>query len=360
MNFEFNDEQKMLRRSARALLKDHCSLVRVREVMDRGDGFDADLWSKIVENGWPAVAIPEAYGGGGYGYLELVMLAEELGRSIAPVPFAPTIYMAAEAIKQAGSSEQKSEWLPGIAAGEIVVAWAGTGVGDCRVSGGTLSGTAHSVVDGMVVDAFAVVCEIDGEPAIAMLRADSPGVRRTSARGIDRTRTVANIEFGDAPAVVLEKRGQAVLDDVINSAAAILAFEQLGGAEAAMRMATSYAQERYAFGQPIGGFQAIKHKIVDMFVKVELARSNCYYAAWALENKAPDLPLAAACARVSATDAFEFASRENMQVHGGIGFTWEADPHLFFKRSKMLALQLRGIGTWRERVMAELDRKAVA
>lgn len=363
MNFDFDNEQKLLRKSAADLLKDHSSLAKVRAVMEAGQPMDQALWQQISAQGWPAASIPEAYGGSGYGYLELVMLAQELGRAIAPVPFSSTIYLVAEAIKLGGDEALKKHWLPKIAAGEVIGAWADAEVGgklSARFANGKLSGCKVPVHDGQAAH-IAVVLAVDQaeQPTLVLVDLAANGVKREKVKGIDLTRSQSRFTFDNAPATPLAG-GQTLYDRVLDHAAVLLAFEQMAGAEATMHMAQNYAKERFAFGQAIGGFQAIKHKIVDMFVAVELAKSNCYYAAWALAEQSPDLPLAAAVARVSATEAFENAARENLQVHGGIGFTWEADPHILFRRSKSLALQLGGISRWRERVMAGLDKRQAA
>jgi acyl-CoA dehydrogenase len=363
MNFDFSDEQKELRRSAAAMLREHASFTRVRKAMDAGEGIDRALWGRMAEQGWQATAIPEAYGGSGFGYLELVQLAYEIGYAVAPVPFSSSVYLCTEAILLAGSEDQKRTYLPKLASGEVIGTLAiaeGPGVPrlerlECSVHGGSLSGTKTPVTDAPVAD-LAVVVAKDATLTLVDLR--QTGVACAKLESMDGTRSHGRLDFEGAPAEVLGAPGQAasILDALYDRAAVLVAFEQIGGATRAMEMARDYAKTRYAFGRPIGSFQAIKHRIVDMLVNNEIAVSDCYYAAWALEN-ATNLPIAAATARIAATDAFEFAARENIQVHGGIGFTWECDAHLLFKRSKLLALSLGSASEWRDEL---IDRIAGA
>lgn len=364
MNFDFSDDQKLLRKTAAAMLKEHASFARVRKAMDAGDGIDRALWKLMAEQGWQATAVPEAYGGSGFGYLELVQLAYEIGYSVAPVPFSSSVYLCTEAILLAGSDEQKKKYLPKLASGESIGALAvAEGAGQarieslaCTLEGEKLRGTKTPVTDGMVADVAVVVVK-DGSLALVDLR--GAGVTRTKLTSMDGTRSHATLTFDGASAERLGKQGEAarILDELYDRAAVLMAFEQIGGAARAMEMARDYANTRYAFGRLIGSFQAIKHRIVDMFVNNEGAVSNSYHAAWALEN-GTDLPVAAATARVAATEAFEFASRENIQVHGGIGFTWECDAHLLFKRSKLLALALGSATEWRDKLVNRLSGAA--
>ncbi|MEW6776021.1 MAG: acyl-CoA dehydrogenase family protein [Bdellovibrionota bacterium] len=369
MNFDFSQDQKLLQKSAQTLLKEQSSLAQVRKVMEAGEPYDRALWKHIAEAGWLGSTIPEQYGGNGFGSLELVLLAEELGASLACVPFSSSVYFAIEALLLAGSEEQKKKYLPDLASGKTIGCFAmAEGLGSpspgalkATVTEGKLTGAKTPVVDGEIAHLAVVVAQGAKGSALFLVGLEGPGVKRKRLESMDLTRPQAAVAFDAAPAELLgsEKDGPALIAELLNRAAVPLAFEQLGGAVRCQKMALEYAKSRYAFGRPIGSFQAIKHKIVDMLVISDLARSNCYYAAWALENKT-DLPIAAATARIAATEAFEFCSRENIQTHGGIGFTWEADPHLFFKRSKLLALWLGSPPLWRERLLAALEQKYVA
>ncbi len=361
MNFDFSGDQKLLQKTAAAFLKDRASFERVRKVMETGEGIDRDLWKQMAAQGWQATAIPEAYGGQGFGYLELVLLAQEIGYCVAPVPFSSSVYLCTEAILQAGSEAQKKKYLPGLASGETIGTFSvaeGAGAPKlgklaCGFSGGKLSGTKTPVTDAPNAD-LAVIAVKGGSLVIADLK--QSGVTCTKLQSMDQTRSQGTLAFKNASAELLGKEGDAagLIERIYDRAAVLMAFEQIGGARRCMEMARDYAKTRYAFGRPIGSFQAIKHKVVDMLVNNEVAVSNAFYAAWALENN-QNLPVAAATARVAATDAYEFASRENIQVHGGIGFTWECDAHLLLKRSKLLALALGSAGEWRDKLIERLS-----
>lgn len=362
MNFDYSDEQKMLKDEARKFLSSRCDSTVVRRVLDHDDrSHDAELWRGVAEQGWLGAAIPEAHGGLGLGHVELCALAEELGRACAPIPFASTVYFVAEALMLFGSDAQQAKWLPRIAAGEAIGAFATSeGPGPVtprslatRVADGRLTGTKLPVTDGDIADLL-VVLTTDG----LYLVERGEGVATEVVKTFDPTRSAARVTFTNAPAERLANEdGLAAMQAVLDRAAVLLAFEQLGGADRALEMAKAYALDRYAFGRQIGGYQAIKHKLADMYVKNELARSNAYYAAWALNSGAAELPVAAAAARVSASDAYWFASKENIQTHGGIGYTWEADPQLYYRRSRQLALVAGAPALWRERLVHELERR---
>jgi alkylation response protein AidB-like acyl-CoA dehydrogenase len=366
MNFDFSDDLKQLRDQARRFLTEQCPPAVVRRCLDGHDRYPASLWQEIAAMGWIGAAIPEAYGGAGLGHEGLCVLAEEIGRVVAPIPFASTAYLAAEAILTAGSPAQRAEYLPKLADGSLIGCLAlseGAGNPDpaaiqARVAGSRLSGSKWPVTDGGIADIAIVVARDDTGQAglfIAHL-ADMP---RRDLRTLDPTRNHARIDFEAAPVERLSGGWDAV-QRVLDRAAVLVAFEQVGGAEACLQMARDYALERFAFGRPIGSFQAIKHKLADMYVAVELARSNAYYGAWALEADASDLPLAAATARVSATEAFHRASKENIQTHGGIGFTWAVDCQLFYRRSKQLAVGIGSLPFWQDRLVGLLETRNAA
>lgn len=370
MNFDFSDDQKMLRDQAHKFLSEKCTTKTVRKVFTSGDGYDKDLWKQIADMGWLGTAIPEEFGGLGLGYLELCVIAEELGRALAPVPFSSTVYLFAEAILAAGSDEQKKKYLPKIASGELIGTFAraeGAGAVTPKsirttFKGGKLSGKKLAVVDGMDADVAIVLARSSDDAgergtALAIVDLKASGVKRKAEESIDPSRKHAVIEFDGASAEALGKAGEgwSIAANVLNRAAIMTAFEQVGGADSCLAMAKDYAMQRYAFGRVIASYQAIKHKLADMYVNTELARSNAYYGAWALSTNARELPLAAAAARVSATQAFDYASKENIQTHGGIGFTWEADCHFFYKRSRELGLSLGPQRTWKEKLVGALE-----
>lgn len=375
MNFDFSDDQKLLKDQAAKFLADKCKPDDVRRILEGDAPYDADLWKGLAEMGFLGTTIPEEYGGLGLGYLELCVIAEELGRACAPVPFSSSIYLAAEAIKRYGTEEQKQKWLPRLASGEAIGCFAmAEGVQppsprtiETRLADGKLTGTKMPVPDGDVADVAVVVAKSgpgtsEGDITLALVDLSGPGVSREPVSTLDPTRSHAKITFDGAPAEVLGKEGEgwAAAQDLLNRAAVLIAFEQLGGTQAALDMARDYALERYAFGRPIGSYQAIKHKLADMYVKLELARGHCYYGAWALSTDSPELPLAAAGARVAATEAFRFAAQENIQTHGGIGFTWEANTQFYYRRSKLLALTLGAVGQWKDRIVRQLEQRNAA
>ncbi len=370
MNFDFSDDQKSLKDQANKFLTEQCTTKTVRKVFEGKDSYDAQLWKAIGEMGWTGTAIPEAYGGLGLGYLELCVIAEEMGRALAPVPFSSTVYLFAEAILAGGSEEQKKRLLADVAAGKLIGTFAraeGPGAVIAKTirttfKNGKLSGTKIAVVDGMAADYAVVLARSSDEPGdrglqLALVDLKQSGVKRTVRETLDSSRVHADLVFDNANAEALGKPGEgmALTNRVLDRAAILTAFEQVGGADACLKMAKEYALQRYAFGRVIASYQAIKHKLADMYVNTELARSNAYYGAWALATEARELPLAAAAARIAATQAFDYASKENIQTHGGMGFTWEADCHFYYKRSKELGLSLGPQRLWKDKLVTELE-----
>jgi alkylation response protein AidB-like acyl-CoA dehydrogenase len=353
VNFDFSPEQELLREEARKFLSEQCPPSEVRVVLDGDARYHAPLWKQIAELGWLGTALPEAVGGQGAGALELCVLAEELGRSLAPVPIASSIYLGAEFLLQAGSAAQQSRWLPKIADGSCIATYADRdGPVPAVLRDGALSGNKRPVPDGD----FAHLAVVRAGDDLALVELNDSGVERFALESIDPTRGQAELRFSGAAAERLGAAGQAaaIRERVYDRAAVFLAFEQLGGAIAALEMGRDYAVERFAFGRPIGSFQAIKHMLADMFVSAELARSNCYYGAWALSQESEELPLAAATARIAATQAYQHCSKNNIQVHGGMGFTWEFDCHLYYRRSKLLALLLGSETAWKSLLVDRL------
>ena len=377
MEFDFSSDQKQLKDQVRRFLSDRCDRTAVRAVLDGPQPFDRALWKGLGELGYLGATIPEAYGGLGAGYLEACVIAEELGRVVAPVPFSSSIALAAEFLMLAGTDEQKLRLLPRLASGEAIGTLAlaeGTGrvtsssirlVATQAGSSVTVSGSKTAVADGDVAD-FAVVAAGDaaGGHGMSLYLVDltGPGVTRTAVSTIDPTRSHAQIVFQGAAAEPLGAPGDgwSLLERVFDRAAVLIAFEQLGGADRALEMARDYALERFAFGRPIGSLQAIKHMLADMYVSATLARSNAYYGAWALSTGAGELAQAAATARVSATQAFQLCARNNIQVHGGMGFTWEFDCHLYYRRSNLLALSLGALSLWEDRLIEQLRARRAA
>jgi len=347
MNFDFSEDQKLLQRTARDFLRERAPLAAARAVLEGGQDYDPRLWRGVVEMGWPGTAVDEAHGGSGFGHLELAVLAHELGRALAPIPFASSVYLAAEAIALGGSDAQKRAWLPKLADGSVV----GTGVldasvGTLRVDGMRASGTLLPVPD-VIAAGLAVLA---AGPGLVLVDLSGPGVTRERVESFDPSRPVGRLVLDGAACEPLAGDAAAVLD----RAATLIAFEQIGGAERALELTRDYVMQRYAFGRPIGSFQALKHRLADVWVAIELARSNAYWAAWALASGSPELGAAACAARIAATDAFALAAREMVQFHGGMGFTWEADCHLFYRRAEALGLGLGSARTWRERLVRRI------
>ena len=375
MNFDFSDDQKLLQEQARKFLTDKCSRKLVRSVLDNNKNqYSKELWQEVVNMGWTATAIPEEYGGLGLGMLELCVIAEELGRSLAPIPFSSSIYIFAEFLKAYGSEDQKKQYLPKIASGELIGSFAfpetkgtpRTNNINSKVENDKLSGKKLPVNDGQVADVLIVAANSDNNQnhnslSLYIVETNQVGVEEKLLDTLDPTRPSSQIEFSNVVCSVLGEKGEgwSMIQNILNRAAVLFAFEQVGGAQVALDEAKKYSIERYAFGKPIGSFQALKHKMADMYVKNELAKSNAYYGAWALSTDSMELPVAAAGARVSATEAFHYASKENIQIHGGVGFTWEYDCHLFYRRSKLLSLNLGSIRKWKENLISNLEKRNI-
>jgi acyl-CoA dehydrogenase len=374
MDFDFSPDQQQLKDQARRFLAAQCDRTAVRAVLDGTQSFDAQLWQGLADQGYLGAAIPEAYGGLGAGYETLCVIAEELGRAVAPVPFSSSIAIAAELLLHAGTEAQKQRWLPRLASGQTIATLAlaerpgrvTAASIQASADGGRLSGSKLPVPDGDIAH-LAIVAARDagaGSPGLSLYLVDlnGAGVQRETLPSIDPTRSQARIDFSQAEAEPLGAPGAAlaIVDAVYDRAAVLMAFEQVGGADVALQAACDYAQERFAFGRPIGSLQAIKHMLADMYVSATLARSNAYYGAWALSTGAAELPEAAATARVSATQAYQHCARNNIQVHGGMGFTWEFDCHLHYRRANLLALALGSLSSWEDRLVDRLCSAADA
>ncbi|MCP5041795.1 MAG: acyl-CoA/acyl-ACP dehydrogenase [bacterium] len=366
MNFDFSEEQKLLQHTAKEFLEENSSLAQVREIFEADAGYSKALWKAVAELGWTGVSIPEEYGGAGYGYLELAMIAGEIGASLAPIPFGSTVYLAAEAITRAGDDAQKKKYLSGIANGDLIGTFAATervgSLSEKSVSatfeGGKLNGVKFPVADGAQAD-FAIVLAREGD-GLSLVVADLDGVECKKLEALDPTRPQAQLTFSDTPATRLGAAGGGweLAQDILTRGAVLMAFEQLGCADRAFQITFDFTMNRYAFGRPIASFQSLKHRMADLYADRELARSNCYWAAWALENDHEELPVAAASAKISASDALERVTVEMIQMHGGVGYTWEYDCHLFYRRAKVLSHQLGTTDEWREKLVSKLIEDA--
>src|SRR5690242_17485085 len=375
MNFDFSDDQKQLRDQARKFLAEKCTSKAVRVVLDGKESYDRELWKGLAEMGFLGVAIPEEHGGAGAGHLELCVIAEEMGRALAPVPFSSTVYLAAEALMLAGSDAQKQKWLPKIASGEAIGTLAlfeGSGNPSPKAikleaANGVLNGVKKPVADGAIADLVVVAVRTakagrDSDISLFLVDVKGGGVEAKALTNLDPTRGQAELTFKNCKAEPLGAAGEgwSILAQVLDRAAVLLAFEQVGGSDRALEMGRDYALDRIAFGRPIGSFQAVKHILADMYVSATLARSNCYYGAWALSTNAGELPEAAAAARISATQAFQHCAKNNIQVNGGMGFTWEFDCHMYYRRSNALALSLGSQSYWEDALIDRMRKKNAA
>jgi len=364
MNFDFSEDQKLLQKTARDYLADHCGLDVCRGVLEGGSSHSEPLWKGVAEMGWLGAAVPEEFGGAGFGRLELALIAQELGRALAPIPFGPSVYLVTEALLEFGSDAQQKAWLPRLASGERIGTFAlteraGRGrLGDLEttLAGGTVTGTKLPVPDGQIAGLALVVAQGEGGPTLALVELDASGVEATPITSIDPSRPQSRIVFEGAAAEPLERGvGEQAVSHLIDRAAVLTAFEQIGGAERALELTREFTLGRYAFGRPVASFQALKHRMADLYAAIQLATSNAYYGAWALSTGDAELATAACGARVSASEAFDLAGKEMIQMYGGVGYTWEYDCHLFYRRAKLQALALGTPGEWRDRLIERLE-----
>jgi alkylation response protein AidB-like acyl-CoA dehydrogenase len=351
----FTPEQEELRAAARRFLEDHASSAAVRSLMDTATGCDSDVWRQMADLGWSGIAIPEELGGAGYGFFELGVLLEEMGRVLLPSPFFATVVLAANAIQNAGSEEQKRRLLPEIATGKLratlaFAEQAGTwNIDDIELAASRtgdsyrLSGSKWYVIDGVSAELIVVAARVaGGDVGLFLVREDAEGLTRAAMQTLDLTRKQAKLDFDNVAAELL---GDAAADRdavqrTLQQAAVGLAAEMVGGAQRCLDMAVDYAKTRVQFGRVIGSFEAIKHKCANMLTDVEMARSAANYAAWVAAAAPQELPVAASIAKAECSDVFSRAAQENIQIHGGIGFTWEHDAHLYLRRAKSSEIYL--------------------
>ena len=367
MNFAFSEEQEQLREFVRSFLEDKSSEAAVREQMETEQGYDPDVWSQMAEQmGLQALAIPEEFGGQGFGFVEQVVVLEEMGRALLCAPYFASCVLAANTLLQSGDDDAKKAHLPGIASGETIATlafteesgkWDESGI-TMQASGSgdsfTLDGTKMYVLDGHIASLILVAARTDKGVSLFSVDADASGLTRTALSTMDQTRKQAKLEFSGTPATLIgnEGEGWSVLETVLDLAAVALAAEQVGGAQMCLDMSVEYAKVRVQFGRPIGSFQAIKHKCADMLLEVESAKSAAYYAGWCAAEMNDELPQVASLAKSYCSEAYFNASAENIQIHGGIGFTWEHPAHLYFKRAKSSEL-LFGDPTYHRELLAQ-------
>ena len=367
MNFAFSEEQEELRRTVRAFLDQKSPESEVRRLMDTEQGYDEAVWRQMGEQmGLQGLIVPEEFGGSGYSYVELIVVLEEMGRSLLCAPYFATVALAANALIHSGDDQAKKEFLPGIASGETIATvaftepsgkWDEAGITMAATKSGDdwkLSGTKMFVLDGHTADLIIVAARTSAGVSLFVVSGDAAGLTRTSLSTMDQTRKQAKLEFSDTPARLIgtDGAGWTVLSSVLDLAAVALAAEQVGGAQRCLDMAVEYAKVRVQFGRPIGSFQAIKHKCADMLLEVESAKSAAYYAGWCAAEMNEELPSVASLAKAYCSEAYFHAAAENIQIHGGIGFTWEHPAHLYFKRAKSSEL-LFGDPTYHRELLAQ-------
>jgi alkylation response protein AidB-like acyl-CoA dehydrogenase len=373
MDFGFNEEQEMLRATARKFLENECTSDFVRKRMAEPAGVTDEFWAKLAEQGWLGLVYPEEYGGSGLGFVDLTVLMEEMGRAVMPGPFFSTVLLGGLTILEAGSAGQKKAWLPRIADGtaratlawtEPSARWDAGGVTVAAKAGGggfRLNGTKLFVLDAHLADVLVVVARTreGGRPeeglSLFLVPRDARGVEVQLLPTMDQTRKLCEVTLGDVAVAadgLLGARdgGWAPLARVVERATVALCAEMCGGAQRVLDMTTEYAKIRIAFGRPIGAYQGVKHRAADMLVDVENAKSLTYYAAWAMDENAPDAALAASMAKAYVSDAYRKVAGAGIQLHGGIGFTWEHDLHLYFKRAKSSEFTFGDATFHRERV----------
>jgi alkylation response protein AidB-like acyl-CoA dehydrogenase len=374
MDFGFSEEQEMLRQSVREFLAGECEMTYVRKMMDDDRGYSDEQWKKMAELGWTGLIFPEQYGGAGLNMVDMVVVLEEMGRVVMPGPFFASVILGGLAIDLAGNEEQKQRYLPGVAAGTTKATlaqveesgrWDAEGIAlpaKADGEGFRLSGTKLFVHDAHNADIMIVPVRTGGAGVdgvtLLIVDAKAKGVSTRLLKTMDQTRKLGEVRFDDVRVgkeSVLGKvgAGWAALDRLVDRAKVALCAEMCGGAQRVLDMSVEYAKVREQFGKPIGSFQAIQHKCANMMVQVESAKSATYYAAWAVANDVPEAHLASCMAKAYCSDAYRYVAAEGIQIHGGIGFTWEHDMHLYFKRAKGSEVTF-GDGTWNRELVAQV------
>ena len=372
MNFAFSEEQEELRQTVRRFLEDKSPVSEVRRLMETTDGYDRAVWTQMgQELGLQSLHIPEENGGQGFSFVELGIVFEEMGRVLVCAPYYATVALATNAILNAGDDAARKDLLPGIASGETIATlaftepngrWDASGIEMVAKESGdgyTLDGTKMFVIDGHTANLIVVVARLEGTSdddgiGFFAVDGDASGVTRTALATMDQTRKQARLDFSGVAAKPLGSPGSAwpAMSKTLDQAAVCLCNEMVGGGQFVLDMSVEYAKERVQFGRPIGSFQAIKHKCADMLLEVESAKSAAYYASWAATEDNEELPVVASLAKAYCSDAYFHAAAENIQIHGGIGFTWEHDAHLYFKRAKSSEILL-GDATYHRELLAQ-------
>jgi alkylation response protein AidB-like acyl-CoA dehydrogenase len=358
-------EQQELRAAVRRFLSERAPLPRVRELMETDHGTDTEVWRQAGSQlGLQGIAIPEEYGGSGFSFAEQAIVLEELGSALYTGPYLSSVVLAATALLASPDEAAKQDFLPGIASGETVAtlaftedngSWEPDAIRMSAVKDGTawrLDGHKSFVLDGHTADLIVAVADTDAGLSLFAVDAAAGGLSRTPLPTLDQTRKLARLEFRAAAGRLIGSPGDAaaVLDRVLDVAAIALAAEQLGGAQRALDMAVDYAKLRHQFGRPIGSFQTIKHRCADLLLEVESLRSAVSYAAAAVSADSDEIPVVASLVKAYGSETYFHVAAENIQIHGGIGFTWEHDAHLYFKRAKASELFLGDVSYHRERL----------
>jgi alkylation response protein AidB-like acyl-CoA dehydrogenase len=368
MNFGFSEEQEELRKMVKRFLDEKSPESEVRRLMATSEGYDPAVWAQMAsELALQGLGIEEKYGGQGYGPVELYVVFEEMGANLFCGPYFSTVALAANAVRLVGSDADQETFLPGIASGETIATLALTDdAGDWDLAststtatesddGWVVNGVRNYVTDGNVASVIFVPAVTARGLSLFAVSGDATGLTRENLPTMDQTRKQSRIELSNAPAALLGVEGQALqgLTTTLQIAESALAAEQVGGAQRVLTNAVEYAKNRVQFGRPIGSFQAIKHKCADMLLDVESAKSAAYYAAWAAQERNDELAIAASLAKSFCSEAYFHCAAENIQIHGGIGFTWEHHAHLYFKRAKSSELFL-GDPAYHRELLAQL------
>lgn len=369
-DFGLSEDQNELREVLRRFLATKSPSTEVRRLMDTEEGFDAQIWRQMVDQlGLAGLAIPEEYGGSGYSYVEQAIVFEETGAALLCSPLFASVALAANALLASDDEAAKSEFLPAIAAGELTATLAFADDDDSWMSGTTtasasprtddswsLDGAKSFVIDGYTAELILITANTDEGLSLFAVGGDADGLHRTPLPTMDQTRKQARLVFDSTPARIIGAPGSAapVLDKTLQLAAVAIVAEATGGAQRCLDMASQYAKDRIQFSRPIGSFQAVKHMCSDLLIEVESARSAAYYAASLAAEGGEELASAVSLAKAYCTEAYFHAAAQNIQIHGGIGYTWEHDAHLYFKRAKTLELLLGDPSYHRDKVAALL------
>lgn len=355
VTFTPTEDQELIRSTARQFLDDRLGLPIVRDLMMTDVGFERGMWKEMADLGWTGLAISEEFGGAGYGLTEVSVLMEEMGRTVTPGPFLASSILATTAIQNAGTDAQQSEWLPGLASGETIGTiaffegprdWLMSRIATQALPSGdgwVIDGVKGYVLDGHLADLMVVAARIGEEVGLFVIETDGRGVEINQTPVLDPTRRQAEVRLSDVRVGSQALLGGGPSPDAIRRTLLVgttaLASEQVGGAQQCLEMSVEYAKTRHQFGRPIGSFQAIKHRCAEMLMKVESAKSAAYHAARVADDQG-EFTLASHLAGSVSSESYVWAAAETIQIHGGVGFTWEHDAHLYLKRAKASSLVL--------------------